>query len=220
MSSRRNAFTLIELLIVVAIIAILAAIAVPNFLEAQVRAKVTRTKADMRSVATAIESYMVDYGVFADHYNAAGESDSNGYGYIQYMTVLTTPIAYISSVSLRDPFMPAPSTYAGGLPNWEGTYWYLPYHGLWGWTVIVPEFGHSAPPKGYCIHSYGPDRIQGTVYNSTAPTAGMGRFPFYYQAGDLDIAWNMIYDPTNGTKSLGDVGRFGGSLGCPVTPAW
>ena len=56
----RVAFTLIELLIVVAIIAILAAIAVPNFLEAQVRAKVSRVKSDMRAVATALESYHVD----------------------------------------------------------------------------------------------------------------------------------------------------------------
>lgn len=57
-------FTLIELLIVVAIIAILAAIAVPNFLEAQVRAKVSRVRTDMRSISVAIESYNVDYNQY------------------------------------------------------------------------------------------------------------------------------------------------------------
>ena len=56
----KYAFTLIQLLIVVAIIAILAAIAVPNFLEAQVRAKTARVKADMRTLATGMESYAVD----------------------------------------------------------------------------------------------------------------------------------------------------------------
>ena len=55
-----KAFTLIELLIVVAIIAILAAIAVPNFLEAQTRAKISRTVSDMRSIATAVEAYIID----------------------------------------------------------------------------------------------------------------------------------------------------------------
>src|SRR6056297_1747090 len=55
-----RAFTLIELLIVVAIIAILAAIAVPNFLEAQIRSKIARVKSDTRTVATAMESYAVD----------------------------------------------------------------------------------------------------------------------------------------------------------------
>lgn len=53
-------FTLIELLIVVAIIAILAAIAVPNFLEAQTRSKVSRVKADMRTIATGLEIYRLD----------------------------------------------------------------------------------------------------------------------------------------------------------------
>lgn len=60
---KKLGFTLIELLIVVAIIAILAAIAVPNFLEAQVRAKVSRAKSDLRTIATAMESYGVDHNV-------------------------------------------------------------------------------------------------------------------------------------------------------------
>ncbi|MCD6386035.1 prepilin-type N-terminal cleavage/methylation domain-containing protein, partial [Candidatus Sumerlaeota bacterium] len=57
---RKGGFTLIELLIVVAIIAILALIAVPNFLEAQTRSKVAQVKANMRTVATGLESYFVD----------------------------------------------------------------------------------------------------------------------------------------------------------------
>ncbi|MEO8376979.1 MAG: prepilin-type N-terminal cleavage/methylation domain-containing protein, partial [Candidatus Sumerlaeota bacterium] len=60
----KKGFTLIELLIVVAIIAILAAIAVPNFLEAQTRSKVSRVKADMRSIATAVEAYRIDNNTY------------------------------------------------------------------------------------------------------------------------------------------------------------
>ncbi|MBN1901001.1 prepilin-type N-terminal cleavage/methylation domain-containing protein, partial [Candidatus Sumerlaeota bacterium] len=74
---RIKGFTLIELLIVVAIIAILAAIAVPNFLEAQVRSKVSRVKADQRSLATGLEAYYVDNNDFPAY--AVGASGANGF---------------------------------------------------------------------------------------------------------------------------------------------
>lgn len=59
-----RAFTLLELLFIVATIAILAAIAVPNFLEAQVRSKVSRTLSDMAVMSAALQAYEADYRVY------------------------------------------------------------------------------------------------------------------------------------------------------------
>lgn len=53
-------FTLVELLIVVAIIGIIAAIAIPNLITAIQRGKQKRTVGDMRNIGTAMEEYIVD----------------------------------------------------------------------------------------------------------------------------------------------------------------
>jgi prepilin-type N-terminal cleavage/methylation domain-containing protein len=85
----KRAFTLIELLIVVAIIAIVAAIAVPNFLEAQTRSKIARAKADMATIATDWDSGL--YGV------------TGLLGEWKTYASLSTPVAFISA-GPHDPF--------------------------------------------------------------------------------------------------------------------
>jgi len=59
-----DGFSLIELLIVVAIIGIIATIAVPQLLDAIDRARQRRTMADMRNIATANGTYRVDEGEY------------------------------------------------------------------------------------------------------------------------------------------------------------
>jgi prepilin-type N-terminal cleavage/methylation domain-containing protein len=59
---QRKGFTLIELMIVIAIIIILAAIAIPNYLRMTDRARRSRVAGDFTSLATACEAYQVDWG--------------------------------------------------------------------------------------------------------------------------------------------------------------
>jgi type IV pilus assembly protein PilA len=64
LNARRGGFTLIELMIVVAIIGILAAIAIPNFLRFQLKAKSSEGKTNLAAIRTAQESYFAEYGLY------------------------------------------------------------------------------------------------------------------------------------------------------------
>jgi len=61
---QRKGFTLIELMIVVAIIGILAAIAIPNFLRFQLKAKSSEGKTNLAAIRTAEQSYYSEFGFY------------------------------------------------------------------------------------------------------------------------------------------------------------
>jgi len=60
LSRRRGGFTLVEIMIVVAIIALLASIAVPGFLRARKRAQASRIVNDLRHLDAAIDQYALE----------------------------------------------------------------------------------------------------------------------------------------------------------------
>ena len=60
LNKRRGGFTLVEIMIVVAIIALLAAIAVPGFLRARKRSQASRILNDLRMIDAAVDQYAIE----------------------------------------------------------------------------------------------------------------------------------------------------------------
>ena len=193
-----RAFTLIELLIVIAIIAILAAIAIPNFLEAQTRAKVSRAMADMRSMATALEGYFVDYNAYPRGRAVGSGVHDNITPLSKRLYPLTSPIAYMTSI--QPDVFPA-NAGSSGINQWD-----LDAYDYYDAASDFDEDGggRGDPPQGtdstrgamWRLASAGPD-----LYNS------FGIVPRDVQPASERIGWD--YDPTNGTMSDGDIVRIG-----------
>lgn len=216
----RRAFTLIELLIVVAIIAILAAIAVPNFLEAQTRSKVSKVKADMRSLATAIEAYAVDHNNYPFYKNpqdfdfpnydrSAPGSLMPGRFERRLPITLTTPIAYMTTLLLdlfpnqnapeADEKIPHPYHYStdqdnsanpGAAPGLDQ----YPVRALYSMitTGTVTGAPYANDSVIWMMLSHGPDIDHDNPDDGFVPSS---------------------YDPTNGTISSGDIYYFGPGIG-------
>jgi prepilin-type N-terminal cleavage/methylation domain-containing protein len=221
------AFTLIELLVVVAVIAVLAAIAIPNLLEAQVRAKVARTKADMRTVATGLQAYAVDYNHFplCNNEMLAGkrpESDAANGAERFVLERLSTPVAYLSVGIVEDPFKPGIRLRDFTVAQPQGSTIEqvagdgdMPLHHRLKYGAMNPHDAVSdegfadvvdvdGPAPRFILYSSGPDG------SYTAPKTIMQQAQ---QVSSLISC--QFYDPTNGTASFGDVWRVGGA---PLSP--
>lgn len=167
-TTANSAFTLIEILIVVAIISILAAIALPNFLEAQTRAKVAKVKAEMVTMRTALEIYRVDN----NDYPPASFSFVPPFPEVKTY-LLTTPTSYITSIP-EDVFNTDPDPSPPGGP----------------FGITGPYIGYVNDPlvtEVWLLLSYGPDLdfdpgTEGIHYD---PTNGIASNGDIYMVGNF-----------------------------------
>lgn len=201
-----TAFTLIELLIVVAIIAILAAIAVPNFLEAQTRAKISRVYGDVRNISYGMDLYKLDHNKYPPSpWPQAGYWTHIGYwhpaipgGKSHLFKELTTPVAYINSLP-KSPFhgkdwiSNASGHYQGHARESEPGY----VAREWLDATALPLLANWQS-KLYWIGDVGPNRQW-----DNAPRGG----------GSIET----FYNPTNGTISMGNIYLFGPGGGGSLT---
>lgn len=77
----QRGFTLIEMMIVVAIIAILVTILVPNLMRARAQAQTAACESNLKEIATALELYETDH----DAYPASGNVDSSNTDFLPYV---------------------------------------------------------------------------------------------------------------------------------------
>ena len=171
LNSKVFAFTLIELLIVVAIIGILAAIAVPNFLNARMRATIARMESDLKAVGDALMMYRIDNRCYFE------QMGGNPY---QELRRLTTPISYIAQIP-HDPFRRANAKYTSVTPNYD-------------YSSYGPEC-----KTDWLLHGLGPDTDEDIGVGSYGPqTAGLFKQLLYQTSNGIISSGDVIHTSWHG----------------------
>lgn len=181
--SRHFGFTLIELMTVVSIISILAAIAVPNFLNAVIRAKTARSVAEQELILWALEMYSIDTDTYPDNREPGVSSAGD-------LSLLTTPVPYLSVIP-EDSFLSEPKenrrSFIQEHRNGNPHYFYINFLQTNGERISLQPYGQRGSAN-YLIYGLGPTF---TNHDPMLPN---------------DF---IIYHPSNGTISMGIISTFG-----------
>ena len=108
--AHRPGFSLIELMIVVAIIGLLAVLAIPNFIRFQARSKQGEVKLNLKALATAEQSYYQEKGAYTECLRKVGFSPERGNRY-HYSINSAADAEACNTVEMRDT---GPGTTAAG----------------------------------------------------------------------------------------------------------
>lgn len=202
----RRAFTIIELIVVVVIVALLSAIALSHMQAAQVRTRTTQAKANIREVLNALDVYRVDYNQFP---RARPVVDKDPFGVFAdaQLSALAAPVAYLPTGAFRDPFAqddlvlrlpygPMLLQSPPNLVNEGSSMLYIDYQ-TYPLLAKLPQLEMSAA----AIISLGPDRKDTLGSLRVLPPAAFGPF----RSSGLRNTIDTEYDPTNGLTSAGDI---------------
>lgn len=91
---RQDGFTLVELMVVVAIIGLLSAVAIPNFKKYQAKSKATEAKLQLSAIYTAEQAFFSDYNMYAHCLTYMGFDPGPEAANRYYALGFVTPVAY------------------------------------------------------------------------------------------------------------------------------
>jgi len=179
----RKGLTLFEFLVVIAVIGVLAAIAIPHILQAQIRSRVARVQNEQQLVGSALELYRSDYNAYPPYYVAPAII----FPRIQRLVPLTTPVDYLPEVP-------------------EDVFNRIDIGGnkvlIYAERRSYQEAQADLPLQQSVYNSFFDGQLVSALWilRSRGPSGRLLMPPF-------DVS--KLYDPTNGTVSVGNIVRWG-----------